>query len=232
MEGWIKLHRKFLAWEWYNKSEMVHLFIHLLLSANHISKKWQGIQIERGQFLCSRETLANSIGVSCQVIRSCLTKLISTNEITIKTTNKYSIITICNYDSYQVFENNFNQQDNQLHNQQSTNNQPTINQQLTTTKKDKNVKNVNNENKFIAPNIEDVKTYFTENNYSLDSANKFYNYYNVADWKDSKGTKIRNWKQKAQAVWFVPQNKIAEIPKIANEVKMNPYELLTKPEFR
>jgi hypothetical protein len=62
------------------------------------------------------------------------------NAITIKSTNKYSIITICNYDSYQQIKiENDRQNDQQL-----TNNQPATNQQLTTTK---NIKNKNNEKK-------------------------------------------------------------------------------------
>ena len=40
MEGWVKLHRKFLEWEWYDKSETVHLFLHCLLKANHKDKSY------------------------------------------------------------------------------------------------------------------------------------------------------------------------------------------------
>ena len=52
MGGWIKLHRKLMQWEWYHKSEAVHLLVHLVLDANHEDKKWEGIasrvQIEIG----------------------------------------------------------------------------------------------------------------------------------------------------------------------------------------
>ncbi|MBP9688268.1 MAG: hypothetical protein KBE91_01560 [Bacteroidia bacterium] len=54
--------------------------------------------------------------------------------------------------------------------------------------------------------IEDVKLYFFENGYSEISAQKFFDYYSIANWKDSKGNKVKNWKQKAQAVWFKPEN--------------------------
>jgi hypothetical protein len=57
-------------------------------------------------------------------------------------------------------------------------------------------------------NINDIKLYFFENGYSEISAQKFYDYYSVASWKDSKGNKVKNWKQKAQAVWFKTENKI------------------------
>lgn len=145
VEGWIKLHRKFLNWEWYKKSDMVHLFIHILLNANHEKKTWQGINIERGQFLIGRKKLSESTGISEQSVRTCLSRLKSTNEITIKSTNKYSIITICNYDNYQLLFNNINQQTNQ----QIPINQPATNQQLTTTNNKKKEKNDNNKRKDI-----------------------------------------------------------------------------------
>ena len=137
LDGWIKLHRKFKKWGWYNKSEMVHLFIHLLLSANHQDNEWQGVIIKRGQLVTGRKMLSQETQISEQTIRTCLTNLIKTNEIKRKSTNKYSIITICNYDDYQDREIKFNQQ--------LTSNQPATNQQLTTNKnvkKEKNEKNI------------------------------------------------------------------------------------------
>jgi hypothetical protein len=53
----------------------------------------------------------------------------------------------------------------------------------------------------------DAIKYFKENGYSESSAIKFFNYYDVADWKDSKGNPVKSWKQKAQAVWFKEENK-------------------------
>src|SRR5690554_82743 len=99
--GWIKLHRRFSDWEWYNISEMVHLFIHLLVNANHKTAKWRGIEIQRGQIVTGLLALNSATGISIQKIRTCLKRLESTSEITLKSTNKYTIITICKYDSYQ-----------------------------------------------------------------------------------------------------------------------------------
>lgn len=137
MEGWIKLYRKLLNWEWYGDPNMVALWIHLILAANYEDKRWHGMLIKRGQLITGRKALSEATGISEQSIRTCLERLKSTNEITIKTTNKYSIITICEFDSYQDAEELTNQQINQ----QLTNNQPTTNQQLTTTKEYKEDKN-------------------------------------------------------------------------------------------
>lgn len=127
MAGWIKLHRKFCKWEWYQKSEMVHLFLHLLLNANYEDGSWEGITIKRGQLVIGRKKISADTGISEQSVRTCMDRLKSTNEITIKSTNKYSIITILNYDSYQKVSEENNQVNNQEFNQQSTNNQPTTN---------------------------------------------------------------------------------------------------------
>jgi predicted transcriptional regulator len=128
MEGWICLHRKFLQWEWAGDANMVALFIYLLLMANtDDGYKWKGIALDRGQLLTGRKELSKKTGLSEQTVRTCLKRLESTNEITIKSTNKYSIITICNYRTYQDKQENNNQQFNRQSNKQPTNNQPTTN---------------------------------------------------------------------------------------------------------
>lgn len=101
MTGWVKLHRKFQNWEWYKKSEMVHLFLHLLLSANHKDNTWQGTEVKRGQLVTGRQALVRETGISERTIRTCLDRLTKTGELTSKTTNRFTIVTICNYDEYQ-----------------------------------------------------------------------------------------------------------------------------------
>ena len=136
MSGWIKIHRKFLDWEWFNKSEAVHLFIYLLLKANHKDASWQGMEVKRGEFISSLGKISSDTGISLQTLRTLLKKLESTNEIEVKSTNKFTTITICKYDSYQ--------DETEDTNKQLTNNQQTTNKQLTTNKNDKNNKNEKN----------------------------------------------------------------------------------------
>ena len=104
MEGWIKIHRKIKDWEWYTDSNMVHLFLHLLLEANSKDGKWKGIDVKRGQLITGRKSLSEDTGISVQSIRTCLERFRVTKELTIRSTNKYSIITICNYEDYQLTE--------------------------------------------------------------------------------------------------------------------------------
>ena len=146
VNGHIKLDRKILSWEWYDDANTFRVFIHLLLMATHKDGRYRGFEIKRGEVVTGRLKLASALRLSEMEIRTCLNKLKSTNEITTRTTNKFSIISICKYDIYQSFRNENNQQDNQQSNQQPTNNKPTINQQSTT------FKNVNNDKNVISNN--------------------------------------------------------------------------------
>ena len=137
--GFIKLHRDLLNWEWYTSPETCHVFIYCLLKASHKDRSWRGIPIRPGQFIAGREKIAEETGLSVQTVRTCINRLKSTKELTTQSTRKYTLITVCNWETYQTQDESANQQTNQNFNPQLTNNQPTINQQLTT---DKNVKNV------------------------------------------------------------------------------------------
>ena len=156
MDGWIKLHRKLLEWEWYRDSNTLHLFLHLLLQANHQPTRWRGLPIEQGQVLTGRHLLSKQTGLSERSIRTSLTRLKTTNELTIKTTSRFSIITIVKYNEYQI-------KDKQTTNKttsKTTNERPANDQQTTTSKNDKNVKNVKKEDKDLpVPNWINKETF-------------------------------------------------------------------------
>lgn len=139
-EGWVKLHRKFLGWEWYDCPNTKAVFLHLLLAANHEDKKWRGIVVKRGQAIIGRKKLSESLGMSERSIRSSLSKLKSTSEVTIKSTNKFSIVTIVKWEEYQV---EIKEATSKTTNNQSPK-RPTNDQQTTTNKNDKNDKNDKN----------------------------------------------------------------------------------------
>lgn len=116
-----------LEWEWWHDHNTSRLFLAILLKANHKPKRWKGMVIERGQLVTGRRALSDLTGLSLQSVRTSLLHLKSTNEITIKSTSKFSIITICKYDDYQRDINQTNHQINQQPNQQLTSNQPATN---------------------------------------------------------------------------------------------------------
>ncbi|CAB4134604.1 hypothetical protein UFOVP280_27 [uncultured Caudovirales phage] len=125
MSGWIKLHRQILDWEWYSDNNAFRVFMHLILKANHKEKRFKGIELKAGSVVTSRDILSFETGLSVQQIRTSLDKLKSTNEITIETSTKGTIIQVVNYAKYQ------------LSTSEVTNEQPTSNQRVTINNKEK-----------------------------------------------------------------------------------------------
>ncbi len=185
--GWIKLHRQFKDWEWYNKSEMVHLFIHCLIKANFKDGSFQGIECKKGSFITSLKHLSDETNISIQTIRTCLKKLQLTKEIDVKSTNKLTQITICNYDSYQ--------QENEDANKQLTNNQQTTNKQLTTIEESKEEKEKNN----TMPSLDEFVKYALEKKPNIDIEKVKFKYeaWRLNDWQVQRNNKLQpilNWK--------------------------------------
>ena len=131
MEGWTKLHRRFLEWEWFNKPEMVQLFIYFLLKANYEPKQWQGTFLGKGELVTTNSKIRQETGLSEQQIRTCIKRLISTNEITYRATKQNVTITICKYGSYQIKDNGTNEASNEGLNEAATNEQRTSNEAAT-----------------------------------------------------------------------------------------------------
>ena len=71
------------------------------MMASYTRTEWKGITIERGQCITSLDKLAKRCNLSVKQIRGILKKLEGQGFLARKGTNLYSIITICNYDSYQ-----------------------------------------------------------------------------------------------------------------------------------
>jgi hypothetical protein len=214
--GWVLLHREIRQWEWYKDSNMVHLFIHLLVSANFKDGKWKGVEIKRGQLLTGLNALNEVTGISIRTLRTCLSKLERTGEIARKSTSKFSIITICNYDEYQ------NKQE--ATDKQVTSNRQASDKQVTTNNNDNNDNNENNVcEEGAPPTLEEVKKYFKDCGYRDGNAKKAWLSYEAANWHDSKGHKIRNWKQKIAQVWFEEKDRILTLKEMEEQTKNHSY---------
>ena len=62
------------------------------------------------------------------------------------------------------------------------------------------IKEKNNKKKFVPPTVQEIVDFCNQRRNGVD-AQKVHDYYSSADWHDSKGEPIRNWKQKIIAVW-------------------------------
>ncbi|ELY15212.1 DnaD domain protein, partial [Staphylococcus aureus KT/314250] len=190
MTGWISIDRS-IQNHWLFKEKRTfskfEAWIYLLMEANHSKAKVpignQIVTVERGQRLTSILTLSDLFNWSRFKVKTFLDLLESDGMLEVKTTSKYTLITIVNYDFYQS-EQGRNQHQNDIKptsKQHQSNINPTSKQHQTNTNnndnKDNNEKNVNNEKKkaaafdffqdngfgFITPyNLDDL-------NYYLDS---------------------------------------------------------------
>jgi hypothetical protein len=125
--GYIKLWRKSLDSQWLSNHILWCFWCWCLLKATHkpieIVVGYQKVQLEPGQLIFGRNQAAKEIAASPQNIRTCVDTLRKLGNLTIKSTNKFSIITIINWECYQSTEVEINQQTNK----QLTSNQPATN---------------------------------------------------------------------------------------------------------
>lgn len=196
-QGWIKIHRKILDTSFSSKPTIAWLFIVLLIKANHKENKFmfnkEEIIIKPGQLLTGRVELSKITGLTVMQVRYGLECLKVTNVLTIKTTNKFSVITILKYEQYQ----NINQQSNQP----VTNKQPTSNQPVTTNNNVKNVNNIENEEKSIVkiayPNLQsltDITLQEIADKYKVPLSFVKSKLDDMTNWLSAKGKKYKNYK--------------------------------------
>lgn len=131
--GYIKIYRKILEWEWYSDINTKTVFLHLLLTVNYKPFKWKGHLIGRGERVASFNTLSKEIGLSVQSVRTAISHLELTGEITRRKIPECTIISIKNYDEYQ--ESTSELTGESTNDQQAANKRPTSDQHRS--KKDK-----------------------------------------------------------------------------------------------
>ena len=101
----ISLHRKIIKSAVFSDGDLLKVWIWCLVRANHIDREvvqlGQVIQLSRGQFITGRFAAAEELQMTTDKYRSRIATLVKLGQICQKATNKYSIITVVNYSSYQ-----------------------------------------------------------------------------------------------------------------------------------
>ena len=99
---WIKLYRKICDWGWYHEPNMVHLYVYFMLKAKLVINN--DSRSEAWQLNSTLRLLTKATGISEKSIRTCLARLQRTGEISYLpgVAHKQSVITLCNYNSYQA----------------------------------------------------------------------------------------------------------------------------------
>ena len=126
-DGYIKLWRKVLDGDMLKNHKLFIFWAWCLLKASYkqykITVGFQEIELLPGQFIFGLKAASRETQLSIQNIRYCLRSLQGTQNLTIKTTNKFSILTIANWDLYQGNGIEINNQNNkQVTNKRQTSN--------------------------------------------------------------------------------------------------------------
>ncbi len=126
--GWVKLYRQSVDNNWLHNHRLWVFWTYCLLKASHqktvVTIGFQRVPLEAGQFIFGRVKAAAELGMTERQVRTCLDSLKTTSNLTIKTTSKYSIITVVNWHTYQSEDCQNVQQKGQQSDQVPTSNRP------------------------------------------------------------------------------------------------------------
>lgn len=84
--------------------------------------------------------------------------------------------------------------------------------------KEKQNKEKNN-NRFVPPTVDEIERFCMERGNEVD-AQRVFDYYSSANWKDGRGNPVKNWKQKIIAVWEKDMGNKSSVGKVAHESKV------------
>lgn len=166
-DGWIKLHRKITEKAVWQDPEMLKLWLYCLLKPTHTEKEImvgkQKVKLSPGQFVTGRFDLAEDYNkgakkskiVPARTLWRWLKKFEEWGMLSIKSTTKFSVVTITNWDAYQQND------------QQVTNKWPANDQQMTT---NKNIDDDDDEKWWSdlaeteteRPDVAEVRDYYTQ----------------------------------------------------------------------
>ena len=243
-----------MTWEWWDDPVMVKSFIAILMLCNSRDQKWHGIEIKAGSFVTSREKLAKDFGLTVDKTRVVLSRLVKTGEIRVITTNRFTMISVNNWNRYQIGDNQKITQPEDAENQnddydffdeipskspanpQQTPSKSPANPHKQEYKEGENKESIEREytekdstptkkKNFVRPTLEEIKAYCQETGLSID-AEYFFDYYNSNGWKVGGKSPMKDWRATARN-WSRRQrenNKTENHGGIIHEYKFRPDE--------
>lgn len=224
MAGFIVIDRKMRDWRWYHNGTARSIWLYLLLEANwkdgYLSN---GQVIQRGSLARSLRTMADESGLSVNTVRYWLKKFTESGEITVSTTQGYTVISIVKYDDFQnvkVYHNTLTDTGTDTDCAYFDTPTDTVTDTLTDTdrthKTQKTQKSKDSSSRMKRPTLDDVQQYISENHYAV-NASEFMDYYESNGWKvgrnpmkDWKAT-VRKWHSNEQKR-LNERNKKGELP--------------------
>lgn len=191
-DGFVKLHRKILDSAVFDNPILLKVWIWCLCKATHTERTQivgkQIVELKKGQFIFGRLKHAEVLKMHDRTLYDYMKMLEKLGQISIESNNKFSVVTVINWEQYQK-RDDISQQQSDI--------TPAIESAIenNTNKNVKNVKKKKNiiSGDFIPPTVEEVKAYCAEKGYGVD-AEYFVAYYRSNDWHKGNGQKIKEWK--------------------------------------
>ena len=191
--GYVKLYRSLLKWEWYDDVNTKVVFLHLLLTVSIEDSRWHGTVIRRGSRVSSYAVLAKETRLSVDMVRTAIKHLESTGEVTRYKYPKYTVFAINNFDKFQSVPSNV---------QRSSQGRPKViprsSQQYKKVKEDKECyyaaapSTLSCTSAAAAATEEEVRSYADQIGAGCD-AGEFFRVMQANDWR-YHGEPLRDWK--------------------------------------
>jgi hypothetical protein len=99
-QGFIKLSRNFINWEWFTDTKTTQVFLFLLLAANPKPEMWHGNVIQKGQLVVTIRLIEHFTWLSTKEVRTALSHLKNTGYIKTDKLLGRNVITVCDFDQY------------------------------------------------------------------------------------------------------------------------------------
>lgn len=94
MPRFVGVNREIVKWEWHDDAYTMNLMLHLLVLSADEPTEYHGVKLEVGQLITTVSELSRMLKQTTQKVRTGLERLKKCGIITIKTTNKNTVITV------------------------------------------------------------------------------------------------------------------------------------------
>ena len=192
----------------FQDAKLFHVWCYCLLKANHKDVQTifngQKVFVKRGQFIWGRHKAAEQLNMPGSTAERKLKVLEELNKVSLKVNRRFTMLTVCKYNTYQSKD---------AQDEQPMNNPRTSDEQVMNT--NKNVKNDNNEKKERGESLftlESCLSVATYEGYSKEEGQKFFDFYNSQGWKRGKSQALitdlvsafRSWISRAGEMGITP----------------------------
>jgi hypothetical protein len=224
---WVKMHRKIIDSRVFSDDRALKLWIWCLATANWRSSWFEGVEVGVGELVFGQRSVAPVLKMSPSTAWRTLKRLESWDMVRLKTNRKFTIVSLCQWSTYQRSRITDESQMNHkriTNESQMNHGRITDESQMNTLEEVKESKKVKNREsgRFAPPSPEEVTTYGRSIGFDLDGE-QFCDYYASMGWKLANGNPLKDWRA-AVRTWR--RREEAKKPKPFKQRLMTPEEEL------